>query len=132
MVEPSRLASLTVFSQLTEEERAGIASYVDAVEVPAGERIATEGDFAYEFYVVESGAAEVQAKGTRLAELGPGDFFGELGLLVTGRRTADVVAITPMTLVAMFDRNFRQLERSQPIFSERIRSVLQERISRRS
>jgi len=49
---------------------------------------------------------------------------------VTGRRTADVVASSPMTLIAMFDRNFRQLERSQPIFSERIRSVLGERIAR--
>jgi hypothetical protein len=50
---------------------------------------------------------------------------------VTGRRTADVVAKTPMTLIAMFDQNFRRLERSQPIFSARIRSVLKERIARR-
>jgi CRP-like cAMP-binding protein len=132
VVESSRLASLPIFSELTDEERTGIASYVDAVEVPAGERIASEGDFAYEFFVVESGTAEVQTQGNRLAELGPGDFFGELGLLVTGRRTADVVASSPMTLIAMFDRNFRQLERSQPTFSERIRSVLKERIARRS
>ena len=97
MVESSRLASLPIFSDLTEDERAGIASYVDAVEVAAGERIASEGDFAYEFFVVESGTAEVQRRGDRLAELGPGDFFGELGLLVTGRRTADVVASSPMT-----------------------------------
>jgi CRP/FNR family cyclic AMP-dependent transcriptional regulator len=130
VVESSRLASLPVFSQLTAEERTGIALYVDAVEVPAGERIASEGDFAYEFFVVESGTAEVQAQGSRVAELGPGDFFGELGLLVTGRRTADVVASSPMTLIAMFDQNFRKLERSQPIFSARIRSVLHERITR--
>jgi CRP-like cAMP-binding protein len=63
--------------------------------------------------------------------LGPGDFFGELGLLVTRCRTADVVASSPMTLIAM-SRNLRQLERSQPTFSERIRSVLKERIARRS
>jgi CRP/FNR family transcriptional regulator, cyclic AMP receptor protein len=132
VVESSRLASLPIFSDLTEEERTGIASYVDAVEVPAGEKIASEGEFAYEFFVVESGTAEVQTRGNRLAELGPGDFFGELGLLVTGRRTADVVASSPMTLIAMFDRNFRQLERNQPTFSERIRSVLKERIARRS
>jgi CRP/FNR family transcriptional regulator, cyclic AMP receptor protein len=130
VVESSRLASLPIFSQLTEEEQAGIATYVDAVEVPAGERIVTVGDFAYEFFVVERGTAEVRRDGTRVAELGPGDFFGEVGLLVTGRRTADVVASSPMTLIAMFDSNFRRLESRRPAFSERIRSVLEERLPR--
>jgi CRP-like cAMP-binding protein len=122
---------LPVFSELTEEERVWIGSFVDPVDIPAGERIAVEGDFAYEFFVVESGTAEVRANGSRVAELGPGDFFGELGLLVTGRRTADVVASSPMTVIAMFDQSFRRLERTQPTFSDRIRAVLLERMARR-
>jgi signal-transduction protein with cAMP-binding, CBS, and nucleotidyltransferase domain len=69
VVEPGRLALLPVFSELTEEERTNIASLVDAVEIPSGERIASEGDFAYEFFVVEHGTAEVRASGSRIPEL---------------------------------------------------------------
>ena len=119
---------LPVFSELTEEERSQIASFVDAAEIPAGKAIAVDGDFAYEFFVVESGTAEVRKQGSRVAELGPGDFFGEVGLLVTGRRTADVVASSPMTVIVMFDQSFRRLERTQPAFSDRIRAVLLERM----
>jgi CRP-like cAMP-binding protein len=129
VVEPSRLAVLPVFSELEQEELDAIAKYVDSVDVPAGERVVSGGDFAYEFFIVETGTAEVRVEEEVVAELAPGDFFGELGLLVTGRRTADVVASSPMTLVAMFDQNFRRLERNQPPFSDRIRSVLLERMS---
>src|SRR6266542_131468 len=113
MVEPGRLALLALFSEFSEEERTVIAEFVKVVEVSAGERVAKEGEFAYEFFVIESGTAEVRAQGQPIAEIGPGDFFGELGLLVTGRRTADVVATSPMTLIAIFDQDFRRLERTE-------------------
>jgi CRP-like cAMP-binding protein len=119
-----------LFSELSEDERAVIAEFVRPVEVSAGERVAKEGEFAYEFFVIESGKAEVRAQGQPIAEIGPGDFFGELGLLVTGRRTADIVATSPMTLIAIFDQDFRRLERTEQVFSERVRSVLLERLGK--
>jgi CRP-like cAMP-binding protein len=42
-----------------------------------------EPDTGYTFFVVDEGSAEVTEDGRRIAELGPGDFFGEIGLLVT-------------------------------------------------
>ena len=65
--------------------------------------------------------------GRTLAELGPGDFFGEIGLLVTGRRTASVVTREPTRLVAIFDKQFRRLQTEIPEFSARVREALGKR-----
>jgi monovalent cation:H+ antiporter, CPA1 family len=77
--------------------------------------------------VVDDGTAEVRENGIRVAELGRGDFFGELGLLVTGRRTATVVPTSPMTLLALFDQDFRRLEHELPDFARRLREACGER-----
>jgi CRP-like cAMP-binding protein len=50
----------------------------------------------YELFVIESGEAEVRKRGEVIRTLGPGDAFGEIGLLATGTRTASIVATTPM------------------------------------
>jgi Na+:H+ antiporter len=127
VVEADRLRSLPLFNVLPEEERAAIAEYVDEVDVPSGERLISEGDFAYEFFVVEHGQAEVTVDGERVGELGPGDFFGEVGLMLTGRRTASVTAVSPMTLVTMFEQNFRTIEQRYPDVAQRLRAAVTER-----
>ena len=54
-----------------------------------------EGEFAYEFFILEEGHAEVTANGEHLADLVPGDFFGEMGLVEHVRRNASVVTTRP-------------------------------------
>jgi CRP-like cAMP-binding protein len=70
----------------------------------------------------------VTKDGETVAELGPGDFFGEIGLLETERRTADVVATTPMRVIVMFQREFRKMEREMPQVADRIRSAIRARL----
>ena len=89
------------------EERAEIAACTREVSVETGATLATQGENAYEFFVIETGEAEVRRDGDVIATLRAGDVVGEIGLLVTGRRTASIVATTPMTLVAMFSREFK-------------------------
>ena len=127
MIDPDRLRSLPLFNVLPEDERATIAEFVDEVDVPAGERLVSEGDYAYEFFVVEHGQAEVTVEGERVGELGPGDFFGEVGLMLTGRRTASVNAVSPMKLVTMFDKSFRTVEQQHPEVASRLREAVKER-----
>ena len=113
-MDPGRLGNVAIFSDLTKAELERVSRWTDEVSVPEGYELAREGQFAHEFFIIEDGAASVVANGDRIAELGAGDFFGEIGLLETERRTASVVATTPMELIVMFEREFRQMERGMP------------------
>ena len=128
--QPEQLATIPLFAELRPEELSHVAELSEGVLVPAGATIDSERDFAYEFFVIEEGQAEVVRDGRRLTQLGPGDFFGEIGLLVTGRRTASVVALSPMRLIAMFEQSFRRLERELPSFATSVRAACAERFQR--
>ena len=104
-----------MFAILSERQLADVASHADEVEVEAGRTLMDEGAFGYEFFAVEDGTAEVTRDGAHVADLGPGDIFGEIALLEAPRRTATVRATTPMRLVVMHRRDFRALaDRSRP------------------
>jgi Na+:H+ antiporter len=132
VIDADRLRALPLFNVLSEEDRASIAEFVDEVDVPSGERLIAEGDFAYEFFVVEHGQAEVTVDGKRVGELGPGDFFGEIGLMLTGRRTASVTAVSPMRLATMFDQNFRKVEQEHPDVARKLRETVEDRFPTRA
>ena len=124
-----QLAEVPLFSSLSKQELGKLARWTDEVSVLEGEELASEGQFAHEFFVIEEGAAEVRQNGKRIGELGPGDFFGEIGLLETERRTASVVATTAMRLIVMFQREFKQMEHEMPAVAAGIRSAIRARLS---
>ena len=132
MIAPDRLRSLDFFNVFPEDERTTIAEWADEVDVPSGETLVKEGEFAYRFFVIEHGQAEVSANGERIAELGPGDFFGEVGLMLTGVRTATVKAVSPMTLITLFDQNFRTCEQTYPEIAGRLREAVAARFPNRA
>ena len=68
--------------------------------------------------------------GERVATLGPGDFFGEIGLLETERRTASVVATTPMEVIVMFQPEFEQMKKELPTVTDQIRAAIRSRLER--
>ena len=129
-MDPERLAALPLFADLDEADRREVAACTHEVSVAAGETVATQGDNAYEFFVIESGEADVRRGDEVIASVGAGDVIGEMGLLVTGTRTASIVATTPMTLVAMFTREFRRIEDRVPAIAERLRATMRERVAR--
>jgi CRP/FNR family cyclic AMP-dependent transcriptional regulator len=128
VVDSTRLQGVGFFSGLSKKELGKLAQWADEVSVSAGQALATEGEFAHEFFVIEEGSAEVSKDGERIAELGPGEFFGEIGLLETERRTASVVATTPMELIVMFQREFKQMEQEMPAVADRIRTAIRARL----
>ena len=122
-MDPDRLRAISVFASLDDETLQRVAMFATASEVPAGEQIVREGDLAYEFMAIEAGEAAVSAGGEQLATLGPGDYFGEIGLLEGTPRTASVTATTPMALITL---SRWDLERIGDALEE-IRAVLEER-----
>jgi CRP-like cAMP-binding protein len=77
--------------------------------------------------VLVDGTAEVRSAGEWLAELGPGDFFGEMAILGDGRRTATVTSTSPARLLVMFGTEFRMLEAAHPEIASRLAEAMQAR-----
>ena len=100
-MDPQRLKAIPVFASLDDQTLRGIATFATETSVPAGKHLLNEGDYAYEFMAIEEGEAEVVRQGQRVATLGPGEFFGEIGVLERTLRTASVVSLTPMRLVTL-------------------------------
>jgi len=126
-LDASRLKSIPLFEEVGDEELAQIAPFATEVSVEEGRELVREGDFSYEFMAIEEGEAEVTRGGEHVADLGPGDFFGEMGLLERTLRNATVTAKTPIRLVTLTGWDLKRVERSAPEAMERIRSVLEER-----
>jgi CRP-like cAMP-binding protein len=131
-MQPDRLDQIPLFAAFTAEERAELAACLRELTIDAGTSLATQGENAYELFVIEAGGAEVRKDGEFVRTLGVGDVFGEIGLLATGTRTASVVARSPVRLVAMFAREFRQLERRMPALAKLLRETMADRVARTS
>lgn len=126
-MDQGRMKSVPFFSGMSKGELAAIAQQTDEVDVPAGKVLAREGDFGDEFFMIDAGTAEVTRGGDAIAELGAGDFFGEMALLEEDRRTATVTAKTPMSLIVMTRSNFRSLDRAQPAVHATVAKAIAER-----
>jgi CRP-like cAMP-binding protein len=126
-VETSRLAAIPLFAGLAEDDLAAIAAAACEVEADEGQTLATQGDFGHALFAIESGTVEVSVDGVKLTTLGPGDVFGEVAVLATGRRMASVVANSPMRLIALFKRDVWKLEQRSPQAAERLRTLIAER-----
>ena len=123
----ARLKDVPLFSSMSEQDLAAVAQHADEISVAAGEVLAREGDLGDEFFVIESGTAEVTRGGAPVAKLGAGDFFGEIALIREERRTATVTATSSMALMVLTGSSFRSLDRSRPEVREAVSKALAER-----
>jgi len=122
-----RLKKLPLFEDLPHKQLDRIAMWADEVDLPAGKPLMAEGNWAHEFFVIESGTASVDHQDTHVADLGPGDFFGEMALLEHQRRSATVTTSSPMRAIVMHAREFAAMDAEMPEITERIRAVMRAR-----
>jgi CRP/FNR family transcriptional regulator, cyclic AMP receptor protein len=126
-VDPDRLRKIPVFADLDEQELASIAALAAEVSVPEGKELVREGDYSYDVLAIEEGTASVERHGARIADLGPGDVVGEMGVLERSQRNATVRATSPMLLVTLTGWDVRRLRKSAPNAVEHLRGVVAER-----
>ena len=126
-MDATRLKSIPIFEEVGDEELAQIAPFAQEVSVEEGKVLVREGDYSYEFMAIEEGTAEVTRGGDHVADLGAGDFFGEMGLLEKALRNATVTAKTRMVLITLTGWDLRRVERTAPQAIERVRDVLEKR-----
>lgn len=126
-MDPARLRKIPVFSDLADEELRHVAALAAEVSVPAGKELVREGDYSYDVLAIEEGTASVERDGEHIADVGPGDVVGEMGVLERSQRNATVRATSPMLLVTLTGWDVRRLRKSAPSAVEHLRGVVAER-----
>ena len=99
--EGDRLRAAPLFADLSVAEAAVLGTRLERIHIAAGETVLREGDDGDALFVVESGRVQVESGATMLAELGPGDHFGEIALVTSGTRTANVVSAHGATVLRL-------------------------------
>jgi CRP/FNR family transcriptional regulator, cyclic AMP receptor protein len=126
-MDPARLKAIPLFAELSNKEREKVARWADELDVPQGKHLVDEGRFPHEFFVIEEGTADVRHGDETIAQLGPGDFFGEVALVEHLRRTASVIATSPMRAIVMLGRDFAQMEAEMPAVAVKVLQAIEER-----
>jgi CRP/FNR family cyclic AMP-dependent transcriptional regulator len=127
-VDPDLLRAVPLLAELPPRDLAEVARRADAMSAEAGRVVVGEDREAYEFFIILEGEADVIRDGERIGSLAAGDFFGEIGLVETERRTATVTARTPMQLAVIAHPAFLALTRTIPELARGIQRVVPERL----
>ena len=130
-METSRFAAFPVLADLPEAELEELATAMSEVEVEPGANVITVDDYGTAIYFIEQGEADVLPDGDEATDtLGPGDTFGEIALLLTGERSATVVARTPMQLLSLSGQDFQRIRAGVPELENSLRRLGAERAGR--
>ncbi len=128
MADPQiRLDHIAQFSSLTDADVAKIAAAGTYVTVPADWALMGEGTSADKAYLLLSGSVSVRQHGTEVAQLGPGDIFGEMGIVAHRLRTATVVSLSRLECLHFTRESLEKLEADIPAFKAALEASVAER-----
>jgi CRP/FNR family cyclic AMP-dependent transcriptional regulator len=128
-MDAQELGQIPLFADLSEDDLNALATYADEVTVSEGKHLVDEGGYAYDLFAIVDGQAQVIVGGDVVAELGPGDFFGEAGVLEKQQRNATVVAKTRMRLVTLTGWDLRRMRRQLAPVMEKLEQAIEQRRS---
>jgi CRP/FNR family transcriptional regulator, cyclic AMP receptor protein len=117
--EAQSLSRVPIFKRLEPQELEHLAEEIDQVNYSAGETIFHENDRGDALYVLEEGSVRIwvydeDVQQVTLAELKPGDFFGELAVLDQGERSSSATAITDVHLHRLSSEDFQKFLLAHP------------------
>ena len=113
-MDVSQLKRIPLFAEVPEEALQKIAPFATLEEWPADKEIVREGGFSNHFYAIEEGSAKVEREGEHLADLGPGDVFGEQGLLEHSQRSATVTSTADIKLIKIEHWELSRMKKAMP------------------
>ena len=125
-MDKGRMKAIPLFANLDDHDLQVIATFANETSVSEGDVLVREGDFSYELMAIEEGEAEVRRGDTMVATLGPGDFFGEMGVLKNELRTATIVAKSPMRLITLTTWELKRM-RNMPGVMDKINETIKAR-----
>ena len=128
-MDVSQLKRIPLFESIPDEDLKQVATFAIGEEHPDGAVIVKEGDFSNHFYGIEDGTAKVERDGEEVGQLGPGDVFGEQGLLDRQERSATVTATSPLRVIKIEHWELSRMKKSMPEVVEQLKRKVEERTS---
>jgi CRP/FNR family cyclic AMP-dependent transcriptional regulator len=126
-LDATQLKRIPLFADASDEELAKVAAFAESKEIAEGEVVVEEGGFSRELLAIEEGSAEVTRDGEHIADLGPGDIFGEAGMLDDSMRSATVTASSRMKLISLGHFEVQRLKKDAPGVYSRIEELVEKR-----
>lgn len=123
-----RLTQVPLFAGIPKRDLEFVASRVDEVSLKPGQTLITEGQPTEAFFILESGHVNVTRGGKPMSRLGPGDFFGEIGMLDRGKATATVVTDGPVEALVLSHTQFRDAIKSNDNLALQVIAAMAKRL----
>ena len=118
-----------LFAGCTKSELRELAKTADELDLREGTVLIREGRPGREFFVLIDGTAVVTKQGKKIADLGPGDWLGEIALITDSPRTATVTATSPVDVLVITDRRFRSVVETMPSIALKMLASVGERLA---
>lgn len=122
------LAEIPVFASCSKKELQAMASLGTVIDVEPGYVLTRQGRRGFEFFVIIDGEASCSIDDEEVARLGPGEFFGEMGIIERLPRSATVVAETPMQTLVIDSRQFSAMVELAPSTAKKLLKAMSERL----
>ncbi len=126
-MEVSQLKAVPLFAEVPDESLAKIAPFTKVDEFASGKEVIREGGYSNDFFVITDGTAKVEREGEHLADLGPGDVFGEQGLLEKQQRSATVTATDTLRVIKIEHWELSRMKKSMPEVVDQLLKRVEER-----
>ena len=123
------LKKVPLFADCSKAELRELAKSADELDLREGTVLTREGRPRREFFVLIDGTVQVTQKGKKVAELKGGDWLGEIALLTDKPRTATVTASSPVDVLVITDRRFRNVVESMPSIAIKVLGRVSERLT---
>ncbi len=123
------LRKVPLFAGCSKAELRELALVADELDLREGRTLVREGRPGREFFILLDGSVRVSRKGRKIAELGAGDWFGEIALLTETPRTATVTATSPIRVLVITDRAFRRVVEWMPTIALKVLSTVGKRLT---
>lgn len=126
-MDAKTLASFDLFEGFSEDRLAKIIDLFIENRILMGDHLTDKDDYGYSFFLVLSGHVKVSVDGEEVAQLGPGEYFGEVALTTGKKRNATVVATETTYVAKLMTWNFKELAEEYPVFAARLEAKAAER-----
>jgi CRP-like cAMP-binding protein len=126
-LDVSLLKTIPLFAEVPDDQLRKIAPFAETDEFAEGQVVVKEGGYSNHFFAIEDGTAKVERAGEKIGDLGPGDVFGEQGLLEKQERSATVTATSRLRVIKIEHWELSRMRKTMPEVVEELKRKVEER-----